>query len=87
MLCFYKNIKTSNFFLYNIFTEGEYVTQSSGKARTSVWQIVCVMTNCHFMSTMWITQSFHLFCSLINIPNLCKLTAQKKNKYSLQQQH
>jgi len=36
------------------------------------------MTNCHFMSTIWVTQAFHLFCSLINIPNSCKLTALKK---------
>jgi len=51
MLSFYANIKNLHFFCgHHILTEGVFVTQLSSNAETSVWRIVWVMTNCHFMS-------------------------------------
>ena len=75
----FKKCKDKQFFCgHNILTEVEFVNQPSSNARISIWRIVWVMTNCHFKSTMWIIQSLlHLFCSLINIPNSCELTALK----------
>ena len=50
MLHLNKNIKRKNFFCGYILTEGVYVTQMSSNAGVSVWWIVEVKANYHFIS-------------------------------------
>jgi len=50
MLCFYGNIRSSNFlYVHNILAEGVFVTQLSHNVGIWVRQSVCVMANCCFM--------------------------------------
>jgi hypothetical protein len=58
MLCFYENIKKSNFFFffgYNILT-GVFLTQRSSNVGISVRRIVWVMTYCCFTSDIRATE-------------------------------
>jgi hypothetical protein len=55
MACFYKNISKSNFFAgTKILIEGVFVIHLSSNEGISVWWIVCVITDCSFMSGIFV---------------------------------
>jgi hypothetical protein len=47
---FLREYRETNFCGNNILTEGVFVTQPSSNAGISVWRIVWITTNCHFVS-------------------------------------
>jgi hypothetical protein len=73
MLCFFENVRKSNFCRHNIFTEGLFVTQLSSNEGTAVWRTACVTTNCCLMLVIFQSPSRRRFFSLADLPGLSRI--------------